>query len=110
MPEPFTRRLTGTCNRCGLCCQYEARDGSGLVRCGYLAVDDGAAGLDPIGTAGATQCLMHALRVDGMPIPMFYVRDMRPYGWRQCAKDSAAEDAIIIDRGIGRGCSLEMAR
>ena len=108
MSEPFVRRLTGTCNRCGLCCQFEARDGSGLVRCGYLAVDYGAAGLDTVGTAGATQCLMHDLRVDGMPIPMVYVRDRRPYGWRTCAKDSAQEEAVIRARGIGRGCSLEV--
>jgi hypothetical protein len=97
----YRSRFTGICNRCGLCCQFEAADGTGLVRCGYLAVEE------HIGTAGATRCVVHERRVDGMPIPMFYARDLAWYGWRQCAKDSPTEDHVIAARGIGRGCSLE---
>lgn len=93
--------FTGVCNQCGSCCQYETP--VGLVRCGYLIWHDA---LELIGTPGATECAMHALRVDAMPIPMYAVRSGDFYGWRRCAKDSPEEDAVIAARGIGRGCSL----
>jgi hypothetical protein len=104
----YQSRLRGVCNRCGLCCQFPARDGTGLVRCGYLAVER-TAGLTILGIPGSSSCLMHATRTDGMPIPMRYVRDGAWYGWRRCTKDSPEEDAVIRARGIGRGCSLEEA-
>jgi hypothetical protein len=105
----YQSRLTGPCNRCGLCCQFEAADGSGLVRCGYLRVES-LVGLSIVGVPGATTCAMYDARTDGMPIPMHYARDGSWYGWRSCAKDSPREDAAILLRGIGRGCSLEVRR
>lgn len=101
-----TSRLTGTCNRCGLCCQYEAPGGRGLVRCGYL-IATGALAL--VGHAAATECSVYPVRFDGMPVPMRFVRDGTLYGWRRCAKDSPQEDEVIAARGLGRGCSLERA-
>lgn len=98
----FRSRLTGICNRCGSCCQYEAADGSGLVRCGYLEVKPGTR----VGQPEATTCRMYADRYDTMPIPMVYVIGGHDYGWSRCAKDSALEDWVIELRGLGHGCSL----
>jgi hypothetical protein len=110
MPERFVSRFTGVCNRCGLCCQYEAPDGSGLVRCGYLAVRERPAEFGGVGTAEATECLLHTVRYNGMPIPMFFVTARKFYGVRMCAKDAPEEDAAIQTRGIGKGCSLTVSR
>jgi len=95
--------FTGVCNRCGVCCQYEAADGSGPVRCGYLEVRPGAR----VGDPQATTCRQYDTRYDGMPIPMQYLNGT-DYGWAKCAKDSSMEDLVIRFRGIGRGCSLEI--
>jgi len=99
----YRSRFTGVCNRCGLCCQYEAADGSGLVRCGYLEVRPGTR----VGQPEATVCRQYETRYDGMPIPMDYVIGGGFYGWSRCCKASSLEDWVIQLRGIGRGCSLE---
>jgi hypothetical protein len=100
----YVSRFTGVCNQCGKCCEYQAPDGSGLVRCGFL-IPQTYHGLEVVGVPGSTECSMHALRLDGMPIPMHYVRTGDFYGWRSCALDSPAEDRAIAPH-IGRGCSL----
>lgn len=90
--------LQGQCNRCGLCCLAE--DGS---RCQFLIVSAAP------GEPEATRCKVYRIRYDGMAIKM--VRSdgtMSPAAFH-CAKDSAEEETIIIRKGIGRGCSLQVA-
>jgi len=61
-----------------------------------------------VGEPQATTCRQYDTRYDGMPIPMQYLNGT-DYGWAKCAKDSSMEDLVIRFRGIGRGCSLELA-
>lgn len=92
----MTVRLSGLCNRCGLCCF------DGELRCQNLIV---------IGKPGeplATACSRHGSRYNGMPITMFDPEG-RSYDGYFCHNDDL-ETAVIIERGIGKGCSLEVVR
>lgn len=87
--------LTGLCNQCGLCCQI------GEYQCMYLVVADGL----KIGDPAATFCAAYARRYDRMPIVMFN-GDGTKFFPTVCATGSQAEEDGIVERGIGKGCSL----
>lgn len=92
---PF--RLTGLCNQCGLCCELDG------LRCIHLIVKPGL----KVGEAGATYCRVYASRFDRMLIPMVNT-DGVIVDIKTCGKDSRAEAEAIVERGIGKGCSLEV--
>lgn len=89
-------RLTGLCNQCGLCCT--TADG---LRCEHLATT-----FRPVGEALATSCRVYGQRRHFMPIHMLDAAGV-PRRDAFCAgAGSAAEAQVILDRGVGRGCSL----
>jgi len=88
-------RLVGECNQCGLCCMI------GDLRCINLIVT-GKPG-EPM----ATTCAVYGARYSGMPIIM--VDSQGRIGMETiCGKDDANEALTIIQRGINKGCSLEV--
>lgn len=94
--------LVGDCNRCGVCCEVESFGMT--LRCERLEV------LGPIGQPGATRCRAYQTRYDGMPIQLYDIRTGRRVMDSLCAKNSQGETDAILSRGIGRGCSLSVAR
>lgn len=89
--------LSGTCNCCGKCCQFNV-DGR-PVYCENLLVKKA------LGEENATECTVHSTKYDQMPIRMLdaagnFVLDT------VCAVDSKSETKAIFERGVGRGCSL----
>lgn len=91
--------LTGTCNRCGLCCVIEG------FRCLNLV---GPKPLNPVLQGGPTTCAVYDKRYDKMPIILVNDEGLMVRG--TCGKDSPAETRAIIERGIGQGCSLELIK
>lgn len=88
-------RLVGECNQCGLCCFI------GELRCINLIVTG------EVGQLMATKCAVHGMRYPGMPIIM--VDPQGRIGMETiCGKDDADEAFVIIQRGIGKGCSLDL--
>lgn len=88
--------LKGDCNRCGLCCR------SGDFRCINLIVTG-----EP-GQPFATKCGVHSRRYDGLPIVMVNSEGKIHEGDFYCAHGSPKETETIIERGIGKGCSLTL--
>lgn len=94
--------LSGACNRCGLCCTAESE--GRLLVCEFLSWPG------TIGQSWATRCRVYEARVDGLPIRMLDATTGAFVVDATCAKDSAVEELVIIQRGIGRGCSLTVAQ
>ena len=90
--------LKGKCNHCGLCCFSKDRS----LKCENLGFGAGA-----IGLPNAYYCKVYDRRIDNMPINMID-KDGTSYGGYVCAKDSQRETFVILERGIGKGCSLEV--
>ena len=90
--------LKGVCNGCGLCCT--SREDGRLLRCEHLMQDKA------FGTPEATWCRTYRTRVDGMPIRMLDWATGAEIRMATCAKDSDPETFTIIERGLGKGCSL----
>ena len=88
-------KLVGECNRCGLCCF------AGEFRCQNLIVT-GKPG-EPMATA----CAVHRSRTPGMFI-LFFDSQGRVAADGVCGHNTPAEPLVIIERGIGKGCSLEV--
>ena len=88
-------KLIGNCNRCGLCCYV------GPYRCINLIV------MGKPGDPEATKCAVHGVRYDRMPI-LLLDTDGRIAGESVCGLDSEEETESIIEKGIGKGCSLEL--
>ena len=87
--------LTGECNQCGACCFSK-----------YGALCENLEILTRPGLPNATRCRVYSERYDGMPIWMI-AKDGRMLRGYQCAKNSADEVEVIIERGIKKGvCSL----
>jgi len=60
-----------------------------------------------LGTPEASWCGVYERRVDGMSVRMLDASGTaRLVG--PCGKDSAQEDHMILDSGIGKGCSLTL--
>ena len=97
--EHFESLLEGTCNRCGLCCVGVAPDGRPW-HCGNLIR------LGPISHPFATLCAVYDQRVDAMPIEPLDDETGRVIGTALCFLNSRTEDLAIIEKGVGRGCSL----
>lgn len=93
--------LAGQCNRCTLCCFVKI--GGETFKCGYLKLYKGKQPGEPM----AGECMLHSLRTDGMPIPLLdqlgHVR-----GETTCHKNTWLETEAIIEKGIGKGCSLKV--
>lgn len=55
----------------------------------------------------ATRCGLYPIRYNGMPIVL---RDesRRLVAEKFCGKDSPEETQAIIEKGIGKGCSMEV--
>jgi hypothetical protein len=99
--------LSGDCNRCGLCCTTEV-NGHVFV-CQYLRAEiDAAYKTKPLGTPGASRCGAYENRRDGMPITLRNFAGDTIHA--QCGKNSWAETKTILERGIGRGCSMTVNR
>ena len=64
--------------------------------------------IGPIGTPHATLCAMYLLRYDGMPVNGINKYTGRVVLHSVCHKDSPGEVKTIVDRGIGKGCSLTL--
>jgi len=60
-----------------------------------------------IGLRGATMCAVYKTRYDGMPINLIEPHSRLGVTGR-CGLNSREEDNAILERGIGRGCSLEV--
>ena len=97
----FVSLLQGECNRCGLCCSGTVPDGRSYV-CANLEV------VGPLGTPFATRCKVYAERVDGMLIVGVEPVTGAIVGTGFCYLNSRQEDLAIINKGIGRGCSLTL--
>jgi len=91
-------QLTGTCNKCGLCCYDELG-----FKCLNLEV------VKAPGQPDATRCRVYDKRYDGMPIVLQHPQTCDFRGGT-CGKDSLTETFAIIEAGIGKGCSLEIDR
>ncbi len=81
--------LVGICNQCGLCCM-DGRD-----RCINLEIM----------AIGTTRCRLYQERYNGMPIVLVSPDNIVTHVGI-CGKDSIYEDRAIIQKGIGKGCSL----
>ena len=88
---PF--RLVGECNRCGHCC---VPDG---YRCLNLQVRG------EIGQPNASKCKKYGMRYNGMPIVLQNDKGDMRFG--ECVV-GAADDFVVFERSIGKGCSLEV--
>jgi len=102
----------GTCNRCGLCCVTE-HEGQRLT-CEFLRAriqlrEHGGPSIVMLGQPEASWCGVYDGRVDGMPIRMLDGHGQARLLGR-CGLNSAMEDTVILERGVGRGCSLELER
>jgi hypothetical protein len=97
MPQPDTIPvLVGTCNRCGLCCFV------GPYRCSHLIL------AGPPGSPEASACGVYLVRRDRMPIEL--INDAGDVvGTATCAKNSPEDVLNILEKGIGKGCSLTVA-
>ena len=89
-------QLTGTCNKCGLCC-YELG-----AKCLNLEV------VKAPGQPDATRCRVYDKRYDGMPIILQHKNGS--VRGSVCRLNSSAETLAIIETGFGKGCSLEIER
>lgn len=96
--------LQGTCNRCGACCVVE--EGGHRLVCEYLKAE---VPVQPLGAPMASRCGAYEYRSHLRPIQI-RMRDahgtVRLVG--QCFKDTWQEDHAIVERGMGRGCSLTL--
>jgi len=94
-------KLKGDCNRCGRCCEaiIEGR----RFRCTNLQVTN------IIGLPKASFCRVYKQRYDGMRIVMQDPSTGLAVDGT-CALNTEEETKAVIDRGIGRGCSLEVCR
>jgi len=90
-------KLTGTCNKCGLCCYDELG-----AKCLNLEV------VKTPGQPQATRCRVYDKRYDGMPIILQHPTDGSIRGGT-CRLNSTAETLSIIETGFGKGCSLKVA-
>lgn len=61
------------------------------------------------GEPGASRCGRYLNRYDGLPIVMVNSEGGILEGSHVCCHGAPEEDQIIIERGFGRGCSLEIA-
>ena len=85
-------KLTGDCNRCGMCCFM------GRYRCVNLLVEGKP------GEPKATKCGAYSIRYNAMPIVM-----IDPEGEivdAFCRHDDPNEGILIASRGFGKGCSM----
>jgi hypothetical protein len=89
--------LVGTCNRCGLCCMM------GEFRCINLMIEGKP------GEPRASRCGRYLDRYDGLPILMVNSEGEILPGIHVCSYGSEDETLGIIERGLGKGCSLEIA-
>ena len=90
--------LNGKCSLCGSCCFTK-----------YGAVCENLEILTRPGLPNATRCRAYAERYDGMPIRIL-AKDGRKLSGYYCAKNSPAEEEVIIEMGIKKGvCSLTLA-
>ena len=95
-----TVKLKGNCNRCGLCC-VSFINGT-MYRCinlivrGYVSEPD------------ATTCSVYNARRPEMPILMLDEEGHESPGRHVCCHGSPDEGAIIMHKGFGKGCSLEL--
>jgi hypothetical protein len=97
--------LEGTCNRCGLCCAV-MHEGRRLV-CEHLRARVTDNRMPLLGAPEASWCGVYEQRVDGMLVRMLDASGTaRLVG--PCGKDSAQEDHMILETGIGKGCSLTL--
>ena len=101
IPLYYRLTLEGECSRCGLCCSF-TQDGQRLF-CEYLDIND------DLGQPMATSCRIWSDRTVNMPIRMInehgdIIRDID--AGTTCCSGTPNETRIILDRGIGRGCSL----
>ena len=94
--------LVGDCNRCGVCCEVESYGMT--LRCENLEVHGS------IGQPWVSRCRAYQTRYDGMPIQLYDIRTGRLIRNSICAHNSRAETEAILDRGIGRGCSLSVTK
>ncbi len=94
--------LVGDCNRCGVCCEVESFGRT--LRCANLEV------IGSLGQPGASRCRAYQTRYEGMPIQLYDIRTGRLIRNSICAKNSPGETDAILSRGIGRGCSLSVAK
>ena len=90
--------LSGECNRCGLCCAQTIK--GTRYACTHLAVGGS------LGQPNASRCTVYADRYDQMPIVMRNEAGEELIG--RCFQDSPEENDVILMRGIGLGCSLEL--
>ena len=90
-------RLTGKCNCCGLCCVSLLGN-----KCENLRVTLF------LGVPNGTYCAKYDVRYNGMPINMVDSTGAVVEVDHVCAKDSMLETLSILQRGIGKGCSLEV--
>jgi hypothetical protein len=104
-PRIARLELVGACNRCGLCCSI-VHEGRRLV-CEHLRARLADNRIPVLGMPEASWCGVYEQREDGMMVSMLdasgTVRLVGP-----CGKDSAQEDHMILDSGIGKGCSLTL--
>src|SRR3990167_380910 len=92
--------LTGTCSCCGLCCQVKYQ--GELLSCENLVET-----ADGIGNPEGSYCAVWHSRTPDMPIRMLDSQGS-PKLKTICCKDSEQETQTILEKGIGRGCSLEI--
>jgi len=91
-------KLTGTCNKCGLCCYDDVG-----AKCLNLEV------VKAPGRPDATHCRVYDKRYNGMPIVLQHAASGSIRGG-VCSLNSSAETLAIIETGLGKGCSLEIER
>ena len=88
-------KLEGLCNCCGLCCVRDE------LRCEYLEV------IGEIGQPEATRCRVWPVKYNRMPIRMLN-KDGQAVEESVCYVESLDEKMAILERGIGKGCSLQV--
>lgn len=101
--EPAARQslLTGTCSRCGLCCEIDG------FRCLNL-INAPPGPIVPAILPGPTTCAVYDRRYDGMPIVL--MDDKGHAIGATCGKGSLEEDMAIVERGVGKGCSMKVVK
>ena len=97
----MTPQLKGNCNRCGRCCvvYIEGR----RFYCQHLRFDADSM----IGLPKTAACAVYKQRYNGMPISLIEPHS-RLGASGKCGLNSQEEVDSILERGIGRGCSLEV--
>lgn len=89
-------KLAGTCNQCGLCCM------DGDARCHNLRITG------VLGTPGATTCMVYGARYAGMPVMLVSPENV-VISLGECNHgDEEADNQAILEKGIGKGCSLRL--